>query len=199
MTLKTWDSYNLDSDKYISQYESLDTEKAIPNITEIVSELSGKALDIGAGTGRDARWLASQGFYVTAIEPSKELRNFGEKQSKNIDIQWIDSCLPKLEALNDFDKFDFILLNASWQHVLPVDREFAIDRLYNLLNQSGKILITLRSKPSDDGRLMYLVSHEEIEKLFDKYQNITISGNELKRTSLLYSDVEFQTVIITKG
>ena len=32
------------------------------------------ALDVGAGSGRDAAWLAEQGFEVVAVEPSRAMR-----------------------------------------------------------------------------------------------------------------------------
>ena len=34
----------------------------------------GFACDIGAGSGRDANWLASQGWDVVAVEPSANMR-----------------------------------------------------------------------------------------------------------------------------
>lgn len=55
------------------------------------------ALDLGAGSGRDAMALAGRGWHVLAVEPAAELRRFGEAATRDREVQWLGiscrSCL----------------------------------------------------------------------------------------------------------
>lgn len=51
-------------------------------------------LDIGAGTGRDAAWLAERGHEVVAVEPSEALRREGQHGHPHPRIRWLNDRLP---------------------------------------------------------------------------------------------------------
>ena len=53
-------------------------------------------LDVGAGTGRDAAWLARLGHEVVAVEPSAAMRAEAERRHPAARIRWIDDRLPGL-------------------------------------------------------------------------------------------------------
>jgi hypothetical protein len=81
---------------------------ALPN-------LPGLVLDVGAGTGRDAVWLAAHGNEIVAVEPSTTMRK--ERQTRHPDprIRWITDRLPGLEqTLHLGLSFDLLLLSAVW-------------------------------------------------------------------------------------
>lgn len=62
---------------------------------DIVSRLPtgvARVLDVGAGSGRDARALAALGHHVTAVEPAAGLRSIGE--ACDCGVSWIDDRLP---------------------------------------------------------------------------------------------------------
>ena len=50
------------------------TRRTIGWTVNLLPRPPGRALDVGAGTGRDAAWLARLGFQVVAVEPSGVLR-----------------------------------------------------------------------------------------------------------------------------
>ena len=54
------------------------------------------ALDIGAGTGRDAAGLAQRGYDVVAVEPVREMREGAMRLHPEPNIVWIDDGLPEL-------------------------------------------------------------------------------------------------------
>lgn len=104
----------------------------------------GFACDIGAGSGRDANWLASQGWDVVAVEPSAAMRELARAES-HPNITWLDDALPELKTLRSLGhRFDLILLSAVWMHLLPGSRERAFRILAELLKPSGVLVITLR-------------------------------------------------------
>src|SRR5262249_62188734 len=79
--------------------------------------------DIGAGTGRDAAWLAAKGHEVVAIEPSNAMRRHGQQLHQRDHIRWVDDRLPSLATTLRLGlAADIILLSGVWQHLPPADR-----------------------------------------------------------------------------
>jgi SAM-dependent methyltransferase len=104
----------------------------------------GFACDIGAGSGRDANWLASQGWDVVAVEPSSNMRELAMATS-HPNVTWLDDSLPDLKKLRALGhRFDLVLLSAVWMHVPPNARERTFRILSELLKPSGVLVITLR-------------------------------------------------------
>lgn len=48
------------------------------------------ALDVGAGSGRDAAWLASLGYEVVAAEPAAGMRIEAQRRHPDPRIRWLD-------------------------------------------------------------------------------------------------------------
>jgi ubiquinone/menaquinone biosynthesis C-methylase UbiE len=48
--------------------------------------VNSRALDVGAGSGRDAAWLVSRGFEVWAVEPSEVMRREAQKRHAEASI-----------------------------------------------------------------------------------------------------------------
>src|SRR4051794_37410008 len=64
-TQETWDARYAESERMWSGQPN-------PRLVEQVADLSpGDALDVGAGEGADAVWLASEGWRVTALDVSE--------------------------------------------------------------------------------------------------------------------------------
>ncbi len=83
-------------------------------------------MDIGAGTGRDAAWLASLSHTVVATEPVDALREAGMARRASPNISWVKDGLPELSYVLALGQvFDLVLLCAVWQHVSAVDRRIA--------------------------------------------------------------------------
>lgn len=146
--------YNQNRDALFEQYHAYDPE--VVHRAWALEHLKGRkpgfACDIGAGTGRDANWLAGQGWEVLAVEPS-DLREPGEEKS-NPRVTWLDDTLPDLQKLRALGRrFDLILLRSVWMHV-PVSRqERAFRILTELLNPSGLLVISLRhSRDEEENR-----------------------------------------------
>ncbi|MFN2328204.1 MAG: methyltransferase domain-containing protein [Chromatocurvus sp.] len=126
----------------------------------------GFACDIGAGSGRDANWLAEKGWDVIAVEPSAGMRAQGEASS-HPNVTWLDDSLPELRKLRAMGhRFDLILLSAVWMHVAPGSRERAFRSVTELLKPGGTLVITLRHGSDEDEnrrRGFHPVSAEELE------------------------------------
>ena len=74
---------------------------------------SGTALDLACGDGRNAVYLASQGFKITAVDFSNiaaaRVKYFASKM--DLDITVLQKSLCKKESFADFGEFDLIVIN----------------------------------------------------------------------------------------
>ncbi|WP_075259747.1 class I SAM-dependent methyltransferase [Herbaspirillum camelliae] len=148
-----------------TQYESIEFEALHHDVLHLFPARPSEILDIGAGSGRDSAALARKGHAVTAIEPSKELREEGQRRHAMLDIHWIDDHLPDLQVARQLARtFDLILLTAVWMHLEKQEREIAMQAIAGLLRPKGKVMMTLRHGPVPPGRQMFDVSpHETVE------------------------------------
>ena len=138
------------------------------------------ALDIGAGSGRDAAWLASNGFDVVAVEPAAAMRTEAQKRHSAPQIRWVDDRLPALTATLRLGlAYDVILVSAVWQHISASERPRAFRKLTTLLKAGGLLVLTLRSGPAEPERGMQPVSLEEVEALAGAYGMMVIRTVEL--------------------
>lgn len=113
-------------------------------VSQMPAITPGFACDIGAGSGRDANWLAAKGWDVIAVEPSQGMRELAV-QNSHPNVTWLDDSLPELARLRALGhRFDLVLLSAVWQHVPPDQRERAFRILTELLKPGGTLVITLR-------------------------------------------------------
>jgi protein-L-isoaspartate O-methyltransferase len=111
--------YSENSALLFSQYQSITFENVHNSwIQSIDLQQCKTALDIGAGSGRDALALKSQKLCVTAIEPSDDLKALGQAFTGD-EVTWIGDTLPKLEKLKG-KTFDIILISAVWMHLLKI-------------------------------------------------------------------------------
>ena len=168
--------YDANAARLAPTYEAVESERLHGWCLDLLPPPGARVLDIGAGTGRDAAWLAGRGYSVVAVEPSEGMREHAIMRHANLAIEWITDSLPDLECVpgtaagshdqkSNHQGFGLILLSAVWQHVAPAHRARAFERVRGLLSPGGLTIITLRFGHSADSRLMYQVSEEEVLEL----------------------------------
>ncbi|NBI53246.1 methyltransferase domain-containing protein [Photobacterium alginatilyticum] len=156
-----------------------------------------RILDIGAGSGRDAKWFAQHGGEVFAVEPAASLRQLGREYTEGLEITWFDDSLPELKKIVDLGmRFDLILVSAVWMHIASSQRKRAFRKLANLLAPNGKLVISLRHGDFNDGRVNKGVSVEELELLAKDYALQLCLKTELDADAMGRSDVQWQTVVL---
>jgi SAM-dependent methyltransferase len=151
------------ADQLVVQYEGISFEEVHGQILHLIPAKAGRALDIGAGTGRDAAALARRGFSVTAAEPTAEMAAHGQRLHAGLDITWIDDALPHLPLLTARgETYDLIMLTAVWMHLDATERVTAMQAVASLLASGGRLAMTLRHGPVPRGRRMFEVSADEV-------------------------------------
>ena len=142
--MKSTTYYETNRDRLFAQYERIDPLQVHRVWFEKHLDKSkpGLACDIGAGSGRDARWLANQGWQVIAVEPSK----LSDKAEQHDRVEWLKDSLPGLTKLRGLGhRFDLILLSGVWMHIATSHRRRAFRILTELLKPSGVLIIGYRN------------------------------------------------------
>lgn len=112
-------------------------------ILDILPGPGARVLDIGAGTGRHAAWLAARGCDVTAVDPVPELRSAQG-------LRWVTDHLPALALVRG--TYDMLLICAVWHHLSPTQRAAAWPRLAALRAPGAALALSLRNGLAAEGR-----------------------------------------------
>jgi protein-L-isoaspartate O-methyltransferase len=190
---------------YSKQAESLSAQYDNVSFTDVHSDWlrhlpdKGWALDVGAGSGRDAAYLANKGLSVVAVEPTEGMRSLARSKNPQPNIHWLDDTLPELQKVFALQiKFDLILLSAVWMHIAPYSRERAFRKLSSLLKPNGKLVISLRHGECHDERVMYEVSTSEQVQLASKFGlSYELATSQMATDKLGRDGVSWQTVVLT--
>lgn len=114
-----------------------------PNGT-LVNETSGltpgRALDVGAGEGGDALWLAEQGWSVTASDVSQRalarIAAEAERRSARVECHHADA-----NALDAFEAGAFDLVSAQYASIPRTPDDRAVRNLLNAVAPGGTLLV----------------------------------------------------------
>ena len=189
--------YTLRAEDCFAQYQALSFEQVHQDWLDLLPAKAGLALDVGAGSGRDAAALAARGWDVVAVEPADGLMNLGRQHTQGLPVHWINDTLPQLAKVRALSQtYDLILLSAVWMHLPESMRESAFRVLANLLAPGGLLVISLRHGPSTDERVFHSVSVAELEQ-FAKQQALKVlrvsrTDDELQRKQVNWETVVFQ-------
>ena len=183
------DYYNNNAKNLFAQYQRLKPEQVHKAWLHTLPSTPGLALDIGAGSGRDASWLAALGWQVTAIEPCHELRQL---VSSHQNVQWLDDTLPALSELyrlkqiesSNRGPYQLILVSAVWMHLTTTQQHQSLTKLKGLLAQNGILVITWRNQGKDIERQFHSVDTAPF-----KGAAITTSTDEGKRDGVVWQCV----------
>jgi SAM-dependent methyltransferase len=159
--------YDSNAPRLAATYESLEAARLNAWFYDVLPAAPANVLDIGAGSGRDAAWLASLGFDVVAVEPSAAMVREAQRIHPESAIHWIEGdALPGLErTLRRGEAFDFILLSAVWMHVPPAEQRRAFRKVVSLMKPGARMAITLRHGPAVPGQVVYETTAADIESL----------------------------------
>ena len=145
-----------------ARYDALSFEAVHGAVLHLVPGPPARVLDVGAGSGRDAAYLARRGLDVVAVEPVDALRSWARRHHRDVTIEWVDDALPELRSLaHRREHFDLIMMTAVWMHLDGVERPRAMQVVASLLSRGGALVISLRHGPPPGDRVMHDVSASE--------------------------------------
>jgi SAM-dependent methyltransferase len=107
--------------------------------TELSDLPPGRALDLGAGEGRNAVWLAERGWQVTAVDFSTAGLAKGRRLAAGhgVAVDWV------LADLRDYQPPEaaFQLVLIAYLHLQPADRAAVLHRAATALAPGGTLLV----------------------------------------------------------
>jgi SAM-dependent methyltransferase len=132
-------------------------------LVEVVTPLPpGRAVDLGAGEGRNSLWLASQGWDVTAVDISKEAldRLVRAATSAHLPVRTVvDDIIAFLDGAEiRGDAFDLVVL--AYLHPEPAQRAELLQAATRAVAPGGHLFVVAHHRlshgvagPSDPSRL----------------------------------------------
>jgi 2-polyprenyl-3-methyl-5-hydroxy-6-metoxy-1,4-benzoquinol methylase len=101
---------------------------------------AGRGLDLGAGEGRTALWLAEHGWQVTAVDFSDVALERGRQRANAVGVggavEWV--CADLVDFDPGAGPYDLVLL--MFIHLPPADRRALLRRAAAALNAGGIML-----------------------------------------------------------
>ena len=127
----------------------------------------GKALDVACGKGRNANFLATRGFRVTAVDISPVALAQGQAQAKDssLAIDWQQADLEQLQL--GADEYDLIVTINYLQRSLVPQIKQALRHGGHVVFETFLIDQQEFGHPSDPN---YLLSHNELLVYFHEFR-----------------------------
>lgn len=198
----TLNFYETDSKNLSFRYENADVSE-IQELLFKTFEKNSKLLEIGCGSGRDASFMTKKGFEVIAIDGSKNMID----EAKKIHLELSNKLFHKTLPNNlEFDiKFDGIYSIATLMHLSKDDLMKSILKIYDLLNPTGKFLISVSLFRDDinengfdkNGRFFLILSFEEWINIFEN-SGFKILKTKTNNDGLDRTGIEWLTMVVEK-
>ncbi|HET9841812.1 MAG TPA: class I SAM-dependent methyltransferase [Nocardioides sp.] len=96
----------------------------------------GRALDLAAGEGRNAIWLARQGWRVTAVDFSQAGLDKGRILADGLDIEWVCADATTWSAEPSYD-----VCLVAYLQLVAAERRAAVRNGYAALRPGGTFLL----------------------------------------------------------
>jgi 2-polyprenyl-3-methyl-5-hydroxy-6-metoxy-1,4-benzoquinol methylase len=136
--------YAENAEELIARYESIAFPEKHQAVLSLIPAAPCRVLEVGAGPGADAHWLASRGYRVTAVEPTEVFRSHAQARYPSPPVEWVDDALPELATVVKRQRtFDLILLTAVWMHLDRPERALAMPVLASLLADARRCGLSL--------------------------------------------------------
>jgi SAM-dependent methyltransferase len=128
----------VDATEWDERYRSSDRLWSVtPNLfvaDRLAQKKPGRGLDLASGEGRNATWLAEQGWVMTAVDFSEVASSRGAAQSGLVEFVVADVLEWEPE-----DRFDLILV--AYLHLMPLDFERVIRTSRDWLAPGGEMFL----------------------------------------------------------
>ncbi len=109
-------------------------------VTEISGLAAGRALDVGAGEGGDALWLAEQGWCVTASDISQRALDRVHAEAARRDLS-VECQQADANALDAFEPGAFDLVSAQYPSIPRTPDGRGVRNLLNAVAPGGTLLV----------------------------------------------------------
>jgi SAM-dependent methyltransferase len=161
---RRWKGTGVDQDEWDKRYAGTDLLwSAEPNAfvaRELASLPPGRALDLGAGEGRNSIWLASRGWTVTAVDFSQVALDRGAALAakSGVTVEWVHADLRRYEP----EKAPYELVLVVYLQLAQPDLSHVLAAARSAVAPGGTVFVVGHDRtniadgyggPQDPGRL----------------------------------------------
>jgi mutator protein MutT len=188
--------YDENANEYAQETQSLDVTS---NVEKFVNKLGSKGhiLDLGCGSGRDAKDFLERGYQVTAIDGSPKLAALAEERIG----QKVNVVL--FQHLNLPPTFDGVWACASLLHCPPKDLEQTILNIYNALLPRGVLYVSVKHgdllSTDNKSRLFTYFTEQSLQEALTKNGLFKIEDCWTETKPLRGSDQKWLNVLCRKS
>jgi SAM-dependent methyltransferase len=172
----------VDRSDWDSRYQATDLVwSADPNrwvMAEVDDLTPGRALDLAAGEGRNALWLAGRGWSVTAVDFSAVALNKGRRMAESLGAETVNRIL-WVEA----DLVDYTPEPASYELALVIYLQVLADQRHVVLRRAVESLVP--------GGVLLVVGHDTT--------NLTAGVGGPQDASVLFTPDDVVADLATSG
>ncbi len=191
--------YENNSTSLITRYESADVTDVHQLLLKTFEKRS-KLLEIGCGSGRDASFMIKNDYDIIAVDGSKNIIEAAKKAHPNLSEKLLYQALPNDLKFNEM--FEGVYSIATLMHLSKDDLKKTISTIYNLLNQNGKLLISVslfRDDIDENGfdekeRFFLVLSFDEWLSILENV-GFKILDNKTNSDGLGRSGIEWLTLV----
>lgn len=192
------DYYSERAEYLLERYEKVKFESVHGDVLPFIMGLTGSALDIGCGSGRDSAWLARQGWSVVAIDPSVAMLAGAKLLHAEPNIEWLNDRLPKLVQVQKLQrKFQFVLCSAVWMHIPVEQQSKAAETVSHLLALGGILNLSVRTGGEESSRAFHSVDFERAIAAFSTH-GLGVLNDAIDKDLLGRMDVVWRKLTLKK-
>ena len=138
-----WEAYESSAVSYAEKVESLHPYREADRFLSMIPP-NGKIIDIGCGSGRDAKVFSERGYVVTGIDLSSKMIEIAKEKAPQADFHVMD-----MRSLNFDPIFDGAWANASLLHISKNDFSEVLGKIFTSLKSDGLFFIKLKKGSSE--------------------------------------------------
>ncbi len=125
---------------------------------------SGRAIELGCGTGPILRRVCKRGFSGVGIDVSKTAITMAKEQSKGLDIKFRQGDVCNLNT-KSLGKFDLVIDGLCLHCITDIkDRKAYLDTVFKILKDGGLFVLLTMCGPMDRKRFSEVCKGHEIVK-----------------------------------
>ena len=137
------EAYEASAVSYSEKVENLHPQKETDRFLTMIPQ-NGKIIDIGCGSGRDAKVFSERGYIVTGVDFSSKMIEIAKKKAPQADFHVMD-----VRSLNFEPIFDGAWANASLLHLSKNEFPNVLEKIFKSLKSDGLFFIKLKKGSSE--------------------------------------------------